>query len=56
MVASFAIVALPMFVLLALAGRWLRRRIGPAFDDGDSGLPPDGTPTNGIDAEAVTEA
>jgi outer membrane protein assembly factor BamB len=51
MVASFAIVAVPMFVLLALAGRWLRRRIGPAFDDGDG----DGIASDAGDPEAVTE-
>jgi outer membrane protein assembly factor BamB len=49
MVASFAVVAIPMFVLLALAGRWLRRRIGPAFDDGD------GVPNDAEGPEAVTE-
>ena len=35
MVANFAIVAVPLLVLLALAGRWLLRRMGPAFADDD---------------------
>ncbi len=35
MVANFAIVAVPLLVLLALAGRWLARRMGPAFADDD---------------------
>ena len=35
MVANFAIAALPMLAVLWLAGRWLTRRIGPAFVDDD---------------------
>jgi outer membrane protein assembly factor BamB len=37
MVANFVIVALPMLLILALAGRWLRGRLGPAFADDDDG-------------------
>ena len=33
MVANFAIAAVPMLIMLALAGRWLLRRVGPAFAD-----------------------
>jgi len=33
MVANFALVAVPFLMVLWLAGRWLRRRIGPAFAD-----------------------
>ena len=41
MVANFAIAAVPMLVLLALAGRWLRNRMGPAFADDDGTLADD---------------
>ncbi len=38
MLGSFALAALPMLVLLALAGRWLNGRLGPAFaETGDEG-------------------
>jgi hypothetical protein len=35
MLVNFAITALPLLVLLGLAGRWLLGRLGPAFADDD---------------------
>jgi hypothetical protein len=49
MVANFAVAALPALLLLGLAGRWLRRRLGPAFSDGDVDDPTDDDP--GIEGE-----
>lgn len=46
MIANFAVAALPVLLLLALAGRWLRRRIGPAFADEEE---PGGVVDAGID-------
>jgi outer membrane protein assembly factor BamB len=37
MVANFAIAALPLLLLLGLAGRWLQERLGPAFADDGQG-------------------
>jgi hypothetical protein len=41
MLANFAIAAVPMLVIFALAGRWLLGRLGPAFADDDVAEPDD---------------
>jgi hypothetical protein len=41
MLANFAITAVPMLLIFALAGRWLLGRLGPAFADDDLAEPDD---------------